>query len=59
MRYPGTELTCSSKAGLLIKVDDKDPYDRFRGRLMIPIRDPRGRSLPLVAASWAMENPNI
>jgi len=24
-------------------VDDKDPYDRFRGRLMIPIRDPRGR----------------
>ncbi len=30
-------------AGLLIKVDDKEPYDRFRGRLMIPIRDPRGR----------------
>jgi len=29
--------------GLLIKVDDKEPYDRFRGRLMIPIRDPRGR----------------
>ncbi|MES2121008.1 MAG: DNA primase [Pseudomonadota bacterium] len=22
---------------------DKAPYDRFRGRLMIPIRDPRGR----------------
>ncbi|MEP2751082.1 MAG: DNA primase [Parasphingorhabdus sp.] len=31
------------EAGLLIKVDDRDPYDRFRGRLMIPIRDPRGR----------------
>jgi DNA primase len=31
------------EAGLLIAVDDKDPYDRFRGRLMIPIRDPRGR----------------
>ncbi|MFC4292017.1 DNA primase [Sphingorhabdus arenilitoris] len=31
------------EAGLLIKVDDKAPYDRFRGRLMIPIRDPRGR----------------
>ena len=30
-------------AGLLIKVDDKDSYDRFRGRLMIPIRDARGR----------------
>lgn len=31
------------EAGLLIKVDDKDSYDRFRGRLMIPIRDARGR----------------
>lgn len=31
------------EAGLLIKVDEKEPYDRFRGRLMIPIRDPRGR----------------
>nr|MBP6581268.1 DNA primase [Sphingorhabdus sp.] len=31
------------EAGLLISVDGKDPYDRFRGRLMIPIRDPRGR----------------
>jgi len=31
------------EAGLLIKVDDKEPYDRFRGRLMIPIRDQRGR----------------
>lgn len=31
------------EAGLLIAVDDKEPYDRFRGRLMIPIRDRRGR----------------
>ena len=31
------------EAGLLIKVEEKEPYDRFRGRLMIPIRDPRGR----------------
>ena len=31
------------EAGLLISVEGKDPYDRFRGRLMIPIRDPRGR----------------
>lgn len=31
------------EGGLLIKVEDKEPYDRFRGRLMIPIRDPRGR----------------
>jgi DNA primase len=33
------------EAGLLISVEDKDPYDRFRGRLMIPIRDPRGRTI--------------
>ena len=33
------------EAGLLIKVDEKAPYDRFRGRLMIPIRDPRGRTI--------------
>lgn len=31
------------ESGLLIQVEDKDSYDRFRGRLMIPIRDPRGR----------------
>ena len=31
------------EAGLLISVEDKEPYDRFRGRLMIPIRDQRGR----------------
>jgi DNA primase len=37
-------------AGLLIKPDDGPndggaPYDRFRGRLMFPIRDPRGRCI--------------
>ena len=31
------------EAGLLIAVDDKEPYDRFRGRLMLPIQDARGR----------------
>jgi DNA primase len=31
------------EGGLLIQVEDKEPYDRFRGRLMIPIRDARGR----------------
>jgi DNA primase len=33
------------EAGLLISVENKEPYDRFRGRLMIPIRDPRGRTI--------------
>ena len=32
------------ETGMLIKPEDGgDSYDRFRGRLMIPIRDPRGR----------------
>jgi DNA primase len=31
------------ESGMLISVENKDPYDRFRGRLMIPIRDARGR----------------
>ncbi len=31
------------EAGLRITVDGKEPYDRFRGRLILPIRDARGR----------------
>ena len=33
------------EAGLVIQPDEggREPYDRFRGRLMIPIRDARGR----------------
>src|SRR4051812_18248369 len=33
------------ETGMLIQPEDggKETYDRFRGRLMIPIRDPRGR----------------
>ncbi|TMJ19196.1 MAG: DNA primase [Alphaproteobacteria bacterium] len=35
------------ECGLLIQPDEagKEPYDRFRGRLMFPIRDPRGRCI--------------
>ncbi len=39
-RFPEAMLV---EAGLRIVVDDKDPYDRFRGRLMLPIEDTRGR----------------
>lgn len=31
------------EAGLRIVAEDKDPYDRFRDRLMLPIHDVRGR----------------
>ena len=34
------------ETGLLIKPEeDREPYDRFRGRLMFPIRDARGRCI--------------
>ncbi|HEY5712315.1 MAG TPA: DNA primase [Allosphingosinicella sp.] len=34
------------ECGLLIQPEeDKEPYDRFRGRLMFPIRDARGRCI--------------
>lgn len=32
-----------NEAGLRVTVDDKEPYDRFRSRLMLPIHDARGR----------------
>ena len=31
------------ETGMLIKPDEGETYDRFRGRVMIPIRDARGR----------------
>ncbi len=32
-------------SGMLVSIDDREPYDRFRGRLTIPIRDARGRTI--------------
>ena len=32
-----------AETGLRIEVEGKEPYDRFRGRLMLPIHDVRGR----------------
>ena len=39
-QFPEAKLI---EAGLRIAVDEKEPYDRFRGRLMLPIEDARGR----------------
>lgn len=39
-RFPEPMLI---EAGLRIEVEERDPYDRFRGRLMLPIEDARGR----------------
>ncbi len=39
------------EAGLIIQPDEgeREPYDRFRGRLTFPIRDPRGRVIAFSA----------
>src|SRR5690606_32596762 len=37
------------EASLRIAVDDRDPYDRFRDRLTIPIHDARGRVIGFAA----------
>ncbi|WP_367155574.1 DNA primase [Methylomonas sp. HYX-M1] len=39
-RFPREDLVA---AGMLVVKDDGKVYDRFRGRLMFPIRDKRGR----------------
>ncbi|WP_156839408.1 DNA primase [Novosphingobium aquimarinum] len=41
-RFPEPMLI---EAGLRIAVEGRDPYDRFRGRLMLPIQDVRGRAI--------------
>lgn len=46
-------------AGLLIEnAESGKRYDRFRDRVMFPIRDSRGGSSPLAAGSWAMTSPS-
>lgn len=43
----GIEEAALIEAGLLIQTDDpsRKPYDRFRGRVMFPITDRRGRAI--------------
>jgi DNA primase len=45
------------EAGLLISVEGKEPYDRFRNRVMVPIRDPRGRTIAFGGRILGDENP--
>lgn len=43
LRNEGVDLGAAESAGLVRRADDGRPYDFFRGRLMIPIFDARGR----------------
>ena len=47
------------EAGMRIAVEGKEPYDRFRGRLMLPIHDTRGRVIAFGGRILDSEaNPN-
>jgi DNA primase len=39
------DLSLAAQAGLLVQKSEKDSYDRFRNRLMFPIKDMRGRTV--------------
>ena len=44
--------------GMLVKNEAGRLYDRFRDRVVFPIRDQRGRMSPSAAGCWAMTNRN-
>jgi DNA primase len=44
-------------AGLLVQRDDGTAFDRFRGRLMIPIRDVKGHTIGFGARTLTGEEP--
>jgi DNA primase len=47
------------EAGMRISVEERDPYDRFRNRLMLPIQDARGRVIAFGGRILDAEsNPN-
>ena len=56
LREKGTPVDVMDEAGLVIVPDDGGaPYDRFRGRIIFPIRDARGR---VIAFGGRAMDPN-
>lgn len=59
-RYLGTDkhvLAEAAELGLLIRRDDGSFYDRFRDRVMFPIRDRRGRTIAFGGRVFGDETP--
>ena len=55
----GVEESLMIAAGLLVQPDDRgrDPYDRFRGRVMFPITDRQGQVIAFGARLLAGDGP--
>lgn len=51
------DLKIAVQAGLLVKKSERDCYDRFRHRLMFPIKDMRGRTVAFGGRALDEENP--
>jgi DNA primase len=51
------DLKTAVQAGLLVKKSERDCYDRFRHRLMFPIKDMRGRTVAFGGRALDEENP--
>ncbi len=50
-------LAVLDKAGLILGADRGEPYDRFRGRLMFPISDVRGRIIAFGGRTLGDDQP--
>ncbi len=50
------DLKTAVQAGLLVKKSERDCYDRFRHRLMFPIKDMRGRTIAFGGRALDEEN---
>lgn len=57
-KFKNTDVNKLDTAGLVIARDDNSGhYDRFRNRIMFPIRDPRGRTIAFGGRVIEDENP--
>ncbi|MFO1121409.1 MAG: DNA primase [Hyphomicrobiales bacterium] len=53
----GIPLEQMAEAGLVIQAEDKTAYDRFRDRVMFPIRDPRGKVIAFGGRALSKDVP--
>ncbi|MES2666534.1 MAG: DNA primase [Pseudomonadota bacterium] len=57
MKQKGMSIDLLTEAGLAAKSDTRDGYDRFRNRIIFPIRDARGRAISLGGRAMDPNDP--